>query len=138
MDLSVEMVHKTLDALHSAAAVGSYDTYMALFAPESVYMGTDLTERWPIDDFARYVKRRFDAGNTWDYKPMKRYITVSADGNTAWFDEELNHKFGIARGVGTLIKSGDSWLIAMYQLTFPIPNKIFAPTLHIFKEVPMG
>lgn len=138
MTTAADGVSETLDALHKAASEGDYDLYMSLFAPDSVYMGTDMTERWPIDEFARYVKRRFDANNTWDYKPQERHISVSECGKTAWFDEVLSHRLGGARGVGTLINRDGKWLIAMYQLTFPIPNRIFAPTLQIFKEVPMG
>lgn len=47
------------------------------------------------------------------------------DGNTAWFDEELDTpNLGPCRGTGVLVKKDGVWKIAHYSLTVPIPNSI--------------
>jgi len=41
------------------------------------------------------------------YHPEERHINYSADGNTAWFDENYrNHLRGRFRGTGVLIRQG--------------------------------
>jgi hypothetical protein len=43
----------------------------------------------------------------------------------AWFDEALDTpNLGPCRGSGVLVKEGNSWKIAQYNLSVPIPNAL--------------
>lgn len=120
-----ERVAATLDSLHAYAAQADFERYFALYAKDAVFLGTDATERWSIEQFREYAGPIFAQGRGWTYRVVERWITVSADGNTAWFDERLdNASLGECRGSGVLIRSGDTWLIEQYNLTIPIPNDL--------------
>ncbi len=43
----------------------------------------------------------------------------------AWFDEALDTpNMGPCRGSGVLVRAGDTWRIAQYNLSVPIPNDL--------------
>lgn len=126
-------ISSVLDKLHEAASRADGKTYFALFAKDAVFYGTDATERWPIEAFKPYAQKRFDTGTGWTYKKIERNIFLSKDGNTAWFDERLANKSGEARGSGVLIKENGKWLIAQYNLNFPVPNELFDPLYEIIR-----
>jgi ketosteroid isomerase-like protein len=124
-DAEQERVAATLDSLHAYAAQADFDRYFALYAPGAVFLGTDATERWSTEQFKDYARPIFAEGRGWEYRVIDRWIRVSADGNTAWFDERLdNESLGECRGSGVLIRSGDTWLIEQYNLTIPVPNDL--------------
>ena len=122
---------ETLDSLHAAASRADGDTYFALFDPTSaVFLGTDATERWPIDAFRGYAGARFAAGDGWTYKVKERHVILHKEGTIATFDEALEHaKLGICRSTGTLLRSSGSeedtpaWRVLQYSLSMPIPNE---------------
>lgn len=117
-------VWTVLDHLHARAAAADFDGYFALYTPNAVFLGTDGTERWPIEEFKAYTKDRFATGKGWTYTSRDRFIFFSEDGRTAWFDEMLdNAKYGECRGSGVLVYGLDgTWRIAQYNLSKPIPN----------------
>lgn len=120
-----ERVAATLDALHAYAAQADFDRYFGLYASNAVFLGTDKTERWSVEQFKDYARPIFAQGRGWEYKVIERWITVSADGHSAWFDERLdNASLGECRGSGVLVRSGGRWLISQYNLTIPIPNDL--------------
>ena len=44
-------------------------------------------------------------------------------GDVAWFDESLRSaKLGACRGSGVLLRGGEGWRIAQYNLMMAIPN----------------
>jgi beta-lactamase class D len=53
---------------------------------------------------------------------IDRHVSLSEDGQLAWFDELLDTHMGLCRGSGVLIKSGGEWKIAHYVLSATIPN----------------
>ena len=53
---------RTLDALHVAASKADGERYFALFAPDAVFLGTDATERWTLEEFKNYAGERFKTG----------------------------------------------------------------------------
>jgi hypothetical protein len=115
----------TLDALHDAASKAQGDRYFALFSPSAVFLGTDASERWTLDEFKAYARPLFAQGKGWTYTPVQRHIAVSPDG-WAWFDELLdNAKYGRCRGSG-------QWLIVQYDLSVPIPNDLLP---HVAEEI---
>ena len=120
-------VSSILDALHHNAAVADEDAYFALFAPEAVFLGTDATERWTVEEFRAYAHARFETGRGWTYalRPGTRHITFDPAGQVAWFDEILdNASYGETRGTGVVRRMGGAWKIAQYHLTIPIPNAL--------------
>lgn len=118
-------VNNTLDSFHQAASDANGDLYFSLLGSDSVFIGTDAKERWSKEQFKEYALPIFAKGNGWTYSPRDRHIQFSADANTAWFDELLDHeKYGESRGTGVVVKTPEGWEIMQYHLTFPIPNEI--------------
>ena len=115
----------TLDSFHQAAANADAAAYFAAMTDDVVFLGTDGSERWQGNDFRDFAAAHFSAGRGWTYVPLQRDITVSANGDIAWFDELLqNDGLGTCRGSGVLVKSTNGWKIAQYNLSVPIPNAI--------------
>jgi hypothetical protein len=118
-------VEATLNRFHMAASNADGAAYFALFAPEGVFIGTDATERWTVDEFKAYAMPYFLKGKGWTYVPKVRHVQLSPQGDIAWFDEILDNKaYGVCRGSGVLRKAGGNWLICQYHLTIPVPNSL--------------
>jgi len=118
-------VGKTLDAFHQAASKADGAAYFDLFAPQGVFLGTDAKERWTVEEFKKYAMPHLSKGKGWTYVPHDRHVDLSADGETAWFDELLDSKsYGLCRGTGVLLKISGKWKIAQYHLTIPVPNEL--------------
>ncbi len=119
-------INTVLDNWHQAAADANFERYFNHFSSDSaIFMGTDATERWTVTEFEEYAKPHFDKGQAWDFTPVDRYVYLSENGKTAWFDESLDTpNLGPARGSGVLLLKDDGWKIAHYNLSIPIPNAI--------------
>jgi hypothetical protein len=118
-------IAQTLDDWHHAASVADEDRYFSHFAPNGIFMGTDATEHWTADAFRTWAHPYFARKAAWTFNGRDRHIDFSPDGNTAWFDELLDtEKMGVCRGSGVLIRAGQSWKIAQYNLSIPIPNAL--------------
>jgi hypothetical protein len=123
-----EAAAAVLDALHGAASRADGATYFDLFTPDATYIGTDVTEHWSIAEFRAYAEPYFNRGRGWTYTPRSRSLTLAPlDCRcVVWFDEALdNQSYGTSRGTGVLVRGEDGqWRIALYALTFPIPNAL--------------
>ncbi len=119
-------IQAIMEDWHDAAAEADFDRYFGYFADStSIFMGTDATERWTVSEFKAFSKPYFDRGRAWNFTPLNRYVYLSDDGHTAWFDEELSTpNLGPSRGTGVLVLKNNAWKIAHYNLTVPIPNAI--------------
>jgi hypothetical protein len=116
-----------LDDWHAAAARADEEQYFAPFAPDAVFLGTDATERWDTAAFRAYAHPHFAKGKAWSFRAVRRGITLGEGGAVAWFDEDLaTENMGPARGSGVLVKRGDRWQIAQYNLAITVPNERFA------------
>lgn len=114
-----------LDQWHFAASQGLFEMYFGLMAQDAIFLGTDETERWDVEQFKGYAREHFSAGQGWTYTPRRgdRFVKLSTDQQTAWVDELLdNEKYGVLRGTSVLVKVGNDWKIAHYSLTFMVPN----------------
>ena len=110
-----------LDRYHAAAATADWSAYFDLLSEDAVFLGTDVSERWPKAVFREYASGR----SGWVYTAKERHINLTPDGNSAWFDEVLeSQNYGTSRGTGVLIKTAEGWKISQYHLTFPIPNAL--------------
>lgn len=124
-----------LDDWHQAAANADEARYFSHFTADAVFLGTDATERWTRDEFRTWAAPYFARKKAWSFKATRRHLTLSKDGNVAWFDEELaTPNLGPARGSGVLVKEGTTWKIAHYNLSVPIPNDAFAEVKKVIEE----
>ena len=118
-------VEAVLDGWHAAAANADERRYFDGFAPEGVFLGTDASERWTVEEFRRYAHPHFAKGKAWSFRAVSRHVTFSENGAVAWFDEALDTpNLGPARGSGVLVKIAGEWKIAQYNLSIPIPNEL--------------
>ena len=118
-------VSAVLDDWHSAAAAADEARYFGHFARDAVFLGTDATERWTVEEFRRYAHPHFAKGKAWSFRSVSRHISFSADGSVAWFDEMLDTpNLGPSRGSGVLVRENGQWRIAQYNLSVPIPNDL--------------
>ena len=114
-----------LNGLHLDAHKGNFESYFDRYSTDAVFLGTDKTERWTIEDFKAYAKPAFSDGHGWTYAVIER--NWEGDGNTRWFDEILlNEKLGHCRGTGVVELINGEWKISHYALTMLVPNSIAA------------
>ncbi|WLT30496.1 nuclear transport factor 2 family protein [Geothrix sp. PMB-07] len=114
-----------LDDWHLAAAQADEGRYFGHLAENAVFLGTDATERWPKAAFQTWAHPIFQRGKAWSFKAVRRAISFSKDGHTAWFDEDLDTpNLGPSRGSGVLTLEKDRWRIQQYNLSVPIPNAL--------------
>ncbi|MCX6132051.1 MAG: nuclear transport factor 2 family protein [Proteobacteria bacterium] len=129
-----DSIAAVLDQFHKAASEHDFEKYFSLMSSDSVFIGTDATERWDLAAFKAYVKPHFDKGHGWTYRPQQRNISLASGARLAWFDEILeNPKYGSCRGSGVLTKDGKTWKISQYHLTIPIPNELVEPVVKLIQ-----
>ena len=81
------LIDELLDGLHQDAHQGNFQTYFARYTKNAVFLGTDKTERWTIEEFKAYARPAFADGHGWTYKVIER--NWEGSGDTRWFDEIL-------------------------------------------------
>ena len=124
-----------LDGLHRAAAKADERAYFDLFAPNAVFLGTDATERWTLEEFRAWAHPHFAAGHGWSYAVVERHLEFAPDLETAWFDESLsNANYGVCRGTGVLRRLGGAWKVAQYNLSIPVPNELAGELVQRIRE----
>lgn len=136
MIASDQAIAQTLDRFHAAASNADFDAYFNSFTPDGVFLGTDATERWTVEEFKAYCKPYFDQGKGWTYLPRERHVRVDASGTGAWVDEVLeNEKYGMCRGTAYLVRDqAGAWKVARYSLAFLIPNDVAAEATALGKK----
>ncbi len=130
-EAAVASINRVLDNYHQAAANAEWDRYFDLMSENSVFIGTDASERWTKTEFQQYSR----GSRGWRYTPQRRNIDITPDGMSAWFDELLlSESFGSSRGTGILINTEQGWKISQYHLTLPIPNGMVREIMNQIKE----
>jgi len=116
-------VSAVIDDWHKAAADADEERYFGHMTADSVFLGTDATERWEGGAFRAFAHPYFAQGKAWTFVPRNRHIVFAPDGQVAWFDELLDSaSYGECRGSGVVRNDGRAWKIAHYNLSIPIPN----------------
>ena len=128
-------VEAVLEDWHDAAAQADEDRYFAHFTDDAVFLGTDATERWSVDEFREYAHPHFAEGDAWAFRATRREVIVGEGGEVAWFDEDLaTENLGPARGSGVLVRGADgTWRIAHYNLAITVPNDRFAEVRELLR-----
>ncbi len=123
----IDVINHTLDSFHAAAARADFDGYFGLFTENGVFLGTDASERWTVEEFKAYCKPYFEQGKGWTYVPRERFVEMVNAQDCAWVDEVLdNEKYGLCRGTALMRRDPRTrdWKIARYSLAFLIPNEV--------------
>ena len=123
-----------LDSWHSAAGSADFDGYFNLMTSDAVFIGTDASENWQIEEFKAYAKPHFEKGKAWSFKAVERQVYVNDEGDYAWFDELLDTQMKLCRGSGVLRKESGNWKIAHYVLSLVIPNENISEEILIKQE----
>ena len=55
-------ISAVLTDFHDAASKADYERYFGHFATNAVFLGTDATEHWTLQEFKTYTKSRFESG----------------------------------------------------------------------------
>lgn len=132
--LEKDAINKVIDMWHNNAAEANYEGYFGAMTGESIFIGTDASENWNQEEFKNFSKPYFDKKKAWNFKPIKRNLYISSNGEVAWFDELLDTWMGICRGSGVLGKNGDEWKIEHYVLSLTIPNSNITEVIKINKH----
>jgi len=118
-------IEQVLNAFHQAAADAEAKPYFDLLSDDSIFLGTDATERWTKEEFKAFVVPYFSKGQGWLYTPVQRNISLLETEQVAFFDELLDSEgYGTCRGSGVLIKTKHGWKISQYNLSIPMPNGV--------------
>lgn len=132
---SSKAIQAMLDDWHDAAADADESRYFAAMAPEFVFLGTDATERWDVAAFREFAHPYFAKGKAWTFVPRDRHVILAPNGDVAWFDEKLDSaSYGECRGTGVVRRIGDTWKIAHYNLTIPIPNDLAKSVVQMIRS----
>jgi len=124
-DYKNDEINALLDGLHQDAHEGNFQSYFDRYTSDAIFLGTDKTERWSIEEFKAYAKPAFADGNGWTYSVVER--NWEGVGDMRWFDEILfNEKLGHCRGTGVVQLIEGEWKILHYALTMLVPNEIAA------------
>ena len=134
-DGEIARIEAVLDGFHAAASNANEAAYLALLAPDAVFLGTDGGERWAGETYRAFIHSYFSRGIGWTYMSSQRSVDIAADGGTAWFDERLeNASYGACRGTGVLQLRDGEWRIEQYNLTIPIPNELAGEVVARIRE----
>jgi hypothetical protein len=118
-----------IDDWHDAAAKADESRYFGHLASDSIFLGTDASERWTKAAFAAYAHPHFAKGKAWSFHSVRRAIVFDGDGSIAHFDEDLaTEKLGPARGSGVVALRNSVWVIVQYNLALTVPNGRFPET----------
>ena len=127
-----------LSLWHRAAAKGDFEGYFGRMTPESVFLGTDKSERWTRPAFEAFAKPYFDGVHAWTYEQRETNLVVGPgdDPDVVWIDELLwNDKYGDCRGTGVAERGADGrWRIAHYSLSLLVPNEAAGEVVDLIRE----
>ena len=119
---------------HQAAAKADFEGYFNLMTSDAIFIGTDATENWNINEFKAFSKPYFDKGQAWSFTALERHIFVSEDLQTVWFDELLDTWMKLCRGSGVMKMENGHWKIAHYVLSVTVPNDDINEFINIKKD----
>ena len=118
----------SLDALHASAGRADGPAYFERLTPDLVWIGSDVSERWPRDSYIAYANFHFEQNRGWTYSARARQVWVASDpcDCLAWADEVLDSEaYGTTVGNVLMRRDDDGeWRVWRYAMTYPIPNDL--------------
>lgn len=129
-----EEANELLDAWHQAAAKGDKEAYFGAMDPNSVFIGTDPSERWDREAFEEWTAPHFEGDTAWVFHVEDRHMRIAPSKELLWFDERLDTWMGTCRGSGVLIRKGGGWRIAHYHLSKTVPNIKMDAVLELLED----
>lgn len=128
-------IEVSLNSWHKAAADADFEAYFDLMTSDAVFIGTDATENWQLEEFKSFSKPYFDKGKAWSFTAIERNVYLSpSDDTIAWFDEHLNTQMGVCRGSGIMKKIDNKWKVQHYVLSIAVPNENVSALTNLKKE----
>ena len=127
-------IHQFIDNWHKAATNADAKVFFGSMADQSIYIGTDASERWTKSEFESFAKPYFDRGKAWDFKPYDRDLHVTNSGKVAWFSELLTTWMGVCRGSGVMEMTPEGWKIRQYHLSVTVPNEIIKNFISLVED----
>lgn len=127
------LVDSLMNVWHNAAAIADANTFFGFMDADCIYIGTDASEKWKRDELKKWSEKAFQRKSAWDFKTINREIYFSKNGQTAWFDEQLNTWMGVCQASGILEKNDGKWLLKHYQLSVTIANEKIKSFIEISK-----
>lgn len=125
-------IHNKIDEWHLAAAKANFDNYFDLMTSDAVFIGTDATENWQLEEFKAFSKPYFDKGKAWSFTSLDRNVYLN--NGFIYFDELLDTQMGICRGSGILKIEDGSYKIAHYVLSIAVPNENVSSLTELKKQ----
>lgn len=129
-----KLIDTRLESWHKAASNANFDAYFDLMTDDAVFIGTDATENWQLEEFKTFSKPYFDIGKAWHFTALERNIYLNEEENLAWFDELLDTQMEICRGSGVMKLTDQGWKVQHYVLSITIPNPKVEKVVNIKKE----
>ena len=117
------IVTEKLDQWHEDAAKAKFEPYFKTFSDSGIYIGTDASEIWTVEEFKSFSKPYFDQGKAWSFEAIDRSLYLSKNGDVIWFDELLDTWMGKCRGSGVFQSHDDTWKLEHYVLSLTVPNE---------------
>jgi hypothetical protein len=127
-------INAFIDQWHLAAAKADSVAYFESMAGNSIYIGTDASERWSKTQFMTFARPFFKRGKAWDFKPYDRDLHISSDGQYVWFSELLTTRMGVCRGSGIISLTPGGWKIEQYHLSATVPNILMDDFIRMINE----
>ena len=128
-------VEALLSRMHEATKAADADTYFNLFTDDAVFFGTDIWERWPLDEFEALYRPYMESGRGWWFQMRDRHVTIQPGGSVALFDETLySDAYGQCRGTGACRLEDGTWKIASYHLDITMPNGIADELVSLIRQ----
>ncbi len=108
-----------LDALHRAGGAGDHHAFLELMTEDGSLLGLVSDSRWNATALKDKMTTYFSAGGTWPQPDSSRQITISPQGEMAWFSESLRGTGGnTGVGSGVLVRTASGWLVAQYHISY--------------------
>ncbi len=123
-----------LDEWHMDATRADSAAYFSKLNNNSVFIGTDSSEVWNKQQFAKFAGPYFAKGKAWDFKKISRNMHYNEGKKMIWFDEMLSTWMGPCRGSGFIDVSDDGqFSIMQYVLSVTVPNDKINGVIEVIK-----
>lgn len=121
-------VHEVLASWHYAARAADEELFFGMMADDAVFVGTDNGEVWSKEAFRAASKTKFQSAPAWSVHAKEMHLCgYDPLVGLVWFVELLDSEgLGPCRGSGVVKDENGVWKVALYVLSFSVPNEAIA------------